>query len=74
MVRASNVGERVACEHLLKIFGPSREFVCEAHNEQAGLMANRIITNIYFNNAQKESKDAKRKDSLQGFKKRQLDK
>ena len=74
MVRKSNVGERVACEHLLKIFGPTPEFVCETHNEKAGQVANRIITNIYFNNAQKESKDAKRKDSLQGSKISQLEK
>ena len=62
--------KRFACEHLLKIFGPTPEFLCEVHDEQAGQIANRIIRNIYFDNAQKESRDAKRKDSMDGSKKR----
>ena len=73
LVRNSNVGERYACEHILKLFGPSPEFACNAehHNDIAAKVANRIIVNIYFNNAQKESKDAKRKDNLAAFKVRQ---
>ena len=71
IVRKSSVGERTACEHLLKLFGPTPDFVCTEHNEWAGKVANRIIINIFYNNAQKESKDAKRIDSICGFKKRQ---
>ncbi len=71
LVQKSNVSERHACEHLLKLFGPTSDFVCEKHNEQAGKVANRILVNIFYNNSQKESKDTKRKDSIEGFKNRQ---
>ena len=58
--------------YIFQLFGPAPDFVCEEHNDWAGKIANRIIINIFFNNAQKESKDAKRKDTLkEGLKKRQ---
>lgn len=71
MVRNSNCVDRYACEHLLKMFGPTPEFVCHHHNESTGKIANRMIINCFYNNMQKESKDAKRKCSVTGFKKRQ---
>ena len=72
VLRKYTVNERSACEHIFQLFGPAPDFVCEDHNDWAGKIANRIIINIFFNNAQKESKDAKRKDSLkEGLKKRQ---
>ena len=52
----SNVCVRPACEHLLKLFGPSADFVCRLHNEWAQKITNRIIINIFYNNLQKESK------------------
>lgn len=73
LVRKSNVAERFACEHILKKFGPTPEFMCEneKHNELASKVAIRIAINIYYNNAQKESKDTKRKEKVAEFKTRQ---
>ena len=73
LVRKYNVGERFACEHLLKKYGPTPEFMCvnEEHNKLAARVAIRIVINIYYNNSQKESKDSKRKESVTGMKARQ---
>ena len=69
VLRRYNVNERRACEHLFELYAP--DFVCDEHCEWAGKIANRIIVNIFYNNAQKESKDKKRKDNVDKFKKRQ---
>ena len=73
LVRKSNCRERIACEHILKKFGPTPEFMCcdEEHNKKASTVAIRIAINIFYNNSQKESKDSKRKDKVKGFKTRQ---
>ena len=76
VLRRYNVNERRACEHLFGLYGPEPDFVCDEHCEWAGKIANRIIVNIFYNNAQKESKDKKRKDNVEltKFKKRQREK
>ena len=71
VLRRYEVNERSACEHLFELYGPAPEFVCDEHCEWAGKIADRIIVNIYFNTAQTESKDKKRKDNVEKFKKRQ---
>ena len=73
LVRKSNCRERIACEHILKKFGQTAEFMCEdeEHNKMASTVAIRIAINIFYNNSQKESKDSKRKEKVKGFKTRQ---
>ena len=69
-MRKYNVNERRACEKIMKLYGPTPDFACDEHSEWSGKIANRIIINIFFNDAQKDSKDAKRKGTVKEFKKK----
>ena len=71
LISKSGVPARVAAEHILKLFSCKVNFVCSLHFEWGHKYANRIITNIFYNNMQKQSKDHKRKEQLSSFKKRQ---
>ena len=53
MVKNSDVVERYARKHIMKLFGPAPEFMCDldGHNELAAKVANRTIVNsqsLYF--------------------------
>ena len=71
LISKSEVPVRVAAEYILRLFSCKIDFVCPLHLEWGQKYANRIITNIFYNNMQKKSKDYKRKEQLTGFKKRQ---
>ena len=68
LIIKSQVPARIAAEHILQIFSDNSDFVCVSHLEWDEKYSNRIVTNIFYNNMQKESKDRKRKDDLERFK------
>lgn len=71
----SDIADRTAAEHVLFHQLQSFEtFTCDTHKEKGQKLANRIITNIYFNNKRKQSTDTVMKDKVKSFKKRQREK
>ena len=71
LISKSEVPARIAAEHILKLFLCKVDFVCSLHFDWGQKYANRIITNIFYNNMQKKSKEYRRKEHLTAFKKRQ---
>ena len=59
---------------ILDEFSPKRKIICPLHDKWGRQLCFKIITNIFFNNKQKELIDFERKDNLKGFKQRQLTK
>ena len=49
-------------------------YTCCDHESSGNIFANKMIVNIYCNNARKISSDSVVKDRVKGFKKRQRDK
>lgn len=60
--------------NLLKEFAPKSKFTCDSHEALGQNHCHKIIINIFYNNLQKISSDSLRKDSINSFKKRQLEK
>ena len=65
----SSMNERDAGECVLTKNTCSQSFLCEQHTFKVKFI-NRIICNVYFNNAQKLSANEVRKDTVQQFKNR----
>ena len=63
----STLPERVAGESVLTMNTCAQSFLCEQHTVNIKFI-NRIICNVYFNNAQKKSVNEVRKDAVQQFK------
>lgn len=68
--RKIDVPERVAAEHVLRSNDLSQSFLCDNHSENIKFV-NRIICNIFFNNAQKLVNSQVRRDAVEEFKRRQ---
>jgi hypothetical protein len=67
----SDVNVRKAAAHILKEYGPKSEFTCQEYFDWGFQFASKILINIFFYNKQKLVSDSIRKDSIDGFKKRQ---
>ena len=65
--------ERVSLQ-ILDQFAPKQTIICPIHDKWGRRFTFKIIINVFYNNKQKETADSVRKDSLKGFKKRQLTK
>ena len=69
MIDKTKRHERDAAENVLKFNDMSLSFLCESHS-QAIKLINRIICNVYFNNAQKHVDDQVPREIVEQFKRR----
>ena len=63
MIHKTELHERDAAENMLKFNNLPQPFLCESHS-QAIKLINRIISNVYFNNAKKHVNNQVRQDVL----------
>ena len=70
-IRSTTFPVRKSATYVLRKYGSKCEFTCESHQDWGFTFATKIIINVYFNNKQKLAKDSGRKETVNGFKKRQ---
>ena len=65
------ISARASATFVLKNYGPACYFTCNDHRNWGFNYASKIVINIFYNNAQKLTKDSLKKDILKDFKARQ---
>ena len=71
LIRDSTLCDRYVAERVLRLNDCATSFLCDEHQVIGVKFINRVVTNIYFNNEQKQFSDEIRKNSVKDFKSRQ---
>ena len=71
LIRDSTLCDRYVAARVLRLNDCAASFLCDEHQVIGVKFINRVVTNIYLNNEQKQFSDEIRKNSIKDFKSRQ---